>query len=99
MDRIADAEVRRLLPGTIKVDIIERKPLATTGVVRSFTIIHRAAPGVPVPYVSSVVELDGGGVVKANLLDAGTGTHSWGYWEDALLVSWPVLAHGLGLPA
>ena len=49
-----------------------RKALATTGVVRSFTIIHRAAPGVPVPYVSSVVELDGGGVVKANLLDAGT---------------------------
>lgn len=50
----------------------ERKPLAGTGVVRSFTIIHRAAPGVPVPYVSSVVELDGGGVVKANLVDTGT---------------------------
>jgi uncharacterized OB-fold protein len=48
------------------------KELAGTGVLRSFTIIHRAAPGVPVPYVSSVVELDGGGVVKANLLDAGT---------------------------
>lgn len=50
----------------------ERRPLASSGVVRSFTIIHRAAPGVPVPYVSSVVELDGGGVVKANLVDAGT---------------------------
>ncbi len=50
----------------------DKKPLATTGVVRSFTIIHRAAPNVPVPYVSSVVELDGGGVVKANLIDAGT---------------------------
>ncbi|HML00469.1 MAG TPA: OB-fold domain-containing protein, partial [Acidimicrobiales bacterium] len=46
--------------------------LSTTGTLRSFTIIQRAAPGVPVPYVSSVVELDGGGVVKANLLDAGT---------------------------
>lgn len=50
----------------------DRKPLATTGVLRSYTIIHRAAPSVPVPYVSSVVELDGGGVVKANLVDAGT---------------------------
>ena len=50
----------------------DKKPLATTGVLRSFTVIHRAAPNVPVPYVSSVVELDGGGVVKANLLDAGT---------------------------
>ncbi|MFE3023872.1 alpha/beta hydrolase [Nocardia tengchongensis] len=28
-----------------------------------------------------------------------TGTHSWGYWEDALKKSWPVLASGLGLPA
>ncbi|WP_067697015.1 alpha/beta hydrolase [Nocardia jejuensis] len=28
-----------------------------------------------------------------------TGTHSWGYWEDDLKQSWPVLAAGLGLPA
>lgn len=27
-----------------------------------------------------------------------TGTHSWGYWQDALKRSWPVLAQGLGLP-
>jgi len=26
------------------------------------------------------------------------GTHSWGYWEDALEQSWPVLARGLDLP-
>ncbi|MEV4239636.1 alpha/beta hydrolase family protein [Nocardia sp. NPDC049737] len=25
------------------------------------------------------------------------GTHSWGYWEDELKRSWPVLSHGLGL--
>ena len=49
-----------------------RKALSSTGTLRSFTIIHRAAPNVPVPYVSSVVELDGGGVVKANLMEAGT---------------------------
>ncbi len=49
----------------------EPKALATTGTVRSFTIVHRAAPNVPVPYVSSVIELDGGGVVKANIVDAG----------------------------
>jgi len=50
----------------------EPKALATTGVLRSYTIIHRAAPNVPVPYVSSVIELDGGGVVKGNLLEAGS---------------------------
>jgi uncharacterized protein len=45
------------------------RDLATTGVVRSFSIIHQAAPGVPVPYVSSVVDLDGGGSVKANVVE------------------------------
>jgi uncharacterized protein len=43
--------------------------VADTGVVRAFTIVHRAAPGVPTPYVSVVVDLDGGGVVKANLVN------------------------------
>jgi uncharacterized protein len=46
-----------------------RRRVADTGVVRTFTIVHRAAPGVPTPYVSVVVDLDGGGVVKANLLN------------------------------
>ncbi len=27
------------------------------------------------------------------------GTHSWGYWRDALIHSWPVIARGLELPA
>ena len=45
------------------------KPLGTSGTVRTFTIVKRAAPGVPAPYISAVVDLDGGGVVKANLLE------------------------------
>jgi uncharacterized OB-fold protein len=46
-----------------------RRRLATTGVVRSFTIVHRTVPGIPAPYVSALVDLDGGGSVKANLLN------------------------------
>jgi uncharacterized OB-fold protein len=46
----------------------ETVPLANTGMLRSYTIVHRAAPNVPAPYVSAVVELDGGGVIKANLV-------------------------------
>ncbi|HVM41265.1 MAG TPA: OB-fold domain-containing protein, partial [Acidimicrobiia bacterium] len=42
--------------------------LANTGNLRTFTIVHRAAKGIPTPYVSCVVDLDGGGVVKANLV-------------------------------
>ncbi|ATL69710.1 alpha/beta hydrolase [Nocardia terpenica] len=26
-----------------------------------------------------------------------TGTHSWGYWQDAFMKSWPSLAQGMGL--
>lgn len=40
--------------------------LADTGTLRAFTIVHRAR-AVPVPYVSALVELDDGFVVKANL--------------------------------
>ena len=42
--------------------------LAGEGVLRAFTIVHRASPGVTVPYVSGIVDLDGGGVVKANVV-------------------------------
>jgi uncharacterized OB-fold protein len=41
--------------------------LAPTGTVRTFTIVHRASHNVPTPYVSVVVDLDGGGDVKATL--------------------------------
>lgn len=46
-----------------------RRALSNEGRVRAFTIVHRAAPSVPAPYTSVVVDLDSGGVVKANLLD------------------------------
>jgi uncharacterized protein len=47
----------------------DSRSLAESGTVRSFTIIHRAAPGVPTPYVSAVVDLDDGGSVKSNIVD------------------------------
>lgn len=47
-----------------------RRRLATAGRILSFTIVHRAVPSIPTPYVSVVVELDGGGVIKSNLVDA-----------------------------
>jgi uncharacterized OB-fold protein len=46
----------------------EQRPLATEGVITAFTVVHRAAPGLPAPYTSVVVDLDGGGSIKANLL-------------------------------
>ena len=48
-----------------------KKKLGTEGSLRAFTIVHRAAPGIPAPYVSAIVDLEGGGVVKANVVDTG----------------------------
>lgn len=42
--------------------------LSPEGTIRSWTITHRAGRGITVPFVSVLVDLDGGGVVKANLL-------------------------------
>ena len=45
--------------------------LGTTGTLRSYTVVHRSGPSVPVPYISVVVDLDGGGCVMGNLAGVG----------------------------
>ena len=40
-----------------------------TGELRAFTIVHRAAPGIPVPFVSAIVKTDDGTWVRANVVN------------------------------
>ena len=47
----------------------EPAPVATTGHLRAFSIVHRAAGGVAVPFVSAIVEAGDGTTVRANLLE------------------------------
>ena len=35
----------------------------------SYSIVHRSFPGIEVPYISAIVDLDGGGTVKGNLIN------------------------------
>ncbi|WP_436777317.1 Zn-ribbon domain-containing OB-fold protein, partial [Yinghuangia sp. YIM S09857] len=42
--------------------------LGTDGEIAAFTIVHRAAPGVAVPFVSAIVKLDGGQTVQGNVV-------------------------------
>lgn len=51
-----------------KAGPFKKRKLGSEGTLRSFTVIKRGAPGVP-PFVSSVIDLTGGGVVKANLVE------------------------------
>ena len=50
-------------------DRIGPHKLASTGTLYVYSIVHRSFPGVEVPYVSAVVDLDGGGTVKGNLIN------------------------------
>jgi len=43
--------------------------LSDKGKLYNYTIVHRNFPGVPVPFISAIVDLDGGGTLKGNLLD------------------------------
>ncbi|HEY4376404.1 MAG TPA: OB-fold domain-containing protein [Acidimicrobiales bacterium] len=42
--------------------------VATDGVLKSFTIVSMAAPGIPVPFVAGLVDCDGT-TVRGNLVD------------------------------
>jgi uncharacterized protein len=46
----------------------DRRPVGTEGVLRTFTIVAFAAPGVPVPFVAAVVDCDGTSV-RGNLIN------------------------------
>ena len=43
--------------------------LANTGTLYVYSIVHRSFPGIEVPYVSAIVDLDGGGTIKGNLIN------------------------------
>jgi uncharacterized OB-fold protein len=43
--------------------------LSNDGKLYNFTVVHRNFPGVPVPFISAIVDLEGGGCVKGNLVD------------------------------
>jgi uncharacterized OB-fold protein len=44
------------------------RPLSNAGTLYTYSIVHRSLPGIAVPFVSAVVDLEGGGTVKGNLL-------------------------------
>ena len=41
--------------------------VSSDGVLQAFTIVHRAAPSIPVPYVSAIVKTDDGTSVRSNI--------------------------------
>ena len=47
----------------------EAVKLSNHGKLYSYSIVFRSFPGIETPYVSAIVDLEGGGTVKGNLVD------------------------------
>ena len=62
--------------------------LPSTGMVRTYTIVHRGKRGDP--FVSAVVELDDGTIVKANLVDVAPDPDDVPLGGRVELVTYPV---------
>ena len=48
---------------------IQPVKLSNKGKLYSYSITFRSFPGIDVPYISAIVDLDGGGTIKGNLID------------------------------
>lgn len=45
------------------------KRLPNSGKLYSYSIVHRSFPGIQVPYISAIVDLDDGTAIKGNLVN------------------------------
>lgn len=61
-------EDRRGCPKCAGIGTLRPVVLSDRGKLFTYTIVHRSFPGIPVPFVSAVVELDNGGFIKGNLI-------------------------------
>jgi uncharacterized OB-fold protein len=51
-----------------KSGAMEATKLSNRGELYVYSIVHRSFPGIDVPYVSAIVDLEGGGTLKGNLI-------------------------------
>lgn len=49
-------------------DPFEPVRLSNRGTLYVYSIVHRSFPGIETPYISAIVDLEGGGTVKGNLI-------------------------------
>jgi uncharacterized OB-fold protein len=59
---------RKVCSSCFSRDTLEAVKLNNTGKLYSYSIVCRSFPGIDVPYISAIVDLDGGGTIKGNLI-------------------------------
>ena len=72
--------------------------IASQGKVRAFTIVAFAAPGVPVPFVSAIVDCDGTSV-RANLVNVEADPEHVKLGMPVKLTTFPIGTDGEGVEA
>jgi len=60
---------RKVCSSCFSRESMEAVKLNNTGKLYSYSIVCRSFPGIDVPYISAIVDLDGGGTIKGNLID------------------------------
>mgnify|MGYP001207687471 FL=1 len=50
-------------------DQMSKVTLPNSGKLYSYSIVHRSFPGIDVPYISAIVDLDDGTAIKGNLIN------------------------------
>ncbi len=50
-------------------DKLQPSRLSNKGKLYTYSIVFRSFPGIEVPYISAIVDLEGGGTVKGNLIN------------------------------
>lgn len=50
-------------------DQLEAIKLSNKGKLYAYSIVHRSFPGIETPFISAIVDLEGGGTVKGNLIN------------------------------
>ena len=59
---------RRACPKCAAVGMLVPIRLAERGRLYTFTVVRRSFPGIATPFVAALVDLDGGGAIKGNLI-------------------------------
>jgi uncharacterized protein len=75
-----------------------KAPVATAGVLRAFTIVAQAAPGIEVPFVAAIVDC-AGTTVRANLVDVAPDPRALPLGMPVRLVTRPIGADSAGTEA
>jgi hypothetical protein len=60
-------DIRVTCPACFERDSLSKLELTSQGEVIAFTVVRRSFPGLPVPFVSAVIALNGGGDIKVNI--------------------------------